>query len=38
MIDTIDTNLSKETISKVGLRLSDKAINAEISLPARVFE
>ncbi len=38
MINTSDTNLSRETISKVGLRLSDKAINAEISLAARVFE
>jgi hypothetical protein len=38
MLNTSDTNLSRETISKVGLRLSDKAINAEISPTARVFE
>jgi hypothetical protein len=38
MINSRDKNLSTETISKIGLRLSDKAINADISLAARVFE
>jgi len=38
MLNTGKTNLSRETISKVGLRLSDKAINAGISQTARVFE
>ena len=38
MINTSDTNISLETISKIGLRLSDKAINAEKSPTARVFE
>ena len=38
MINISDTNIDRETISKIGLRLSDKAINAEISLAARVFE
>lgn len=38
MIDITDTNISRETISKVGLRLSHQAINADISPAARVFE
>jgi len=38
MLNTSYTNISREIISKVGLRLSDKAINAEKSLTARVFE
>ena len=33
-----DFNLANETISKVGLRLSDKQINAQIAPNARVFE
>ena len=32
------TNLSEDIISKIGLRLSGKPINAEISHDARVFE
>lgn len=38
MIDTDDLNIDKETISKIGLRLSDKHINAQIAPNARVFE
>ena len=38
MIHIDDSNITKETISKVGLRLSDKHINAETDLTARVFE
>ena len=33
-----DLNLNVETISKVGLRLSDEAINAQVAPGARVFE
>jgi hypothetical protein len=35
---TTDMNIDDETIRKIGLRLSDKAINAQISPEARVFE
>jgi hypothetical protein len=38
MINISDTNISRETIRKVGLRLSHAAINAEITPNARVFE
>ena len=38
MININDTNISRETITKVGLRLSHQAINADISPDARVFE
>ncbi len=31
-------NIDKETISKIGLRLSDKPINAQFASNARVFE
>jgi hypothetical protein len=31
-------NIDDETISKIGLRLTDKTINAEIAPDARVFE
>ena len=33
-----DFNLDDETISKIGLRLSDRPINAQIAPEARVFE
>lgn len=35
---TNDMNIDKETISKLGLRPSDKAISLQISPEARVFE
>ena len=38
MIKTQDYNLDDETISKIGLRLSDRPINAQIAPDARVFE
>ena len=38
MIKNNDLNLDQKTISKIGLRLSDKPINAPISTNARVFE
>ena len=38
MITNIDLNIDEETISKIGLRLSDKPINATIAINARVFE
>ena len=38
METTNDMNIDEETISKIGLRPSDKAINAQISPEARVFE
>lgn len=38
MINTDNTNISDDTINKIGLRLSDKPINAEISHSARIFE
>lgn len=37
MENITDVNIDEETISKIGLRLSDKAINAQISPEARVF-
>ena len=38
-MDTInEINLDKETITKIGLRPSDKTINAQIAADARVFE
>ena len=33
-----DVNIDEETINKVGLRLSDKPINAQIAPNTRVFE
>jgi hypothetical protein len=33
-----DCNITKETISKLGLKLSNAAINAEVDLTARIFE
>ncbi len=33
-----DFNIDEETIHKVGLRLSDKHINAQIAPNARIFE
>ncbi|MCW3109986.1 MAG: hypothetical protein JWQ09_4492 [Segetibacter sp.] len=33
-----DFNIDEETISKIGLRLSDEPINAQIAPNARVFE
>jgi hypothetical protein len=33
-----ETNFDAETINRIGLRLSDRAINAEIAPNARVFE
>lgn len=33
-----DFNLDEETISKIGLRLSDEQINAQVAPDARVFE
>ena len=38
MIKTRDCNLDDESISKIGLRLSDRAINAQIAPEARIFE
>jgi hypothetical protein len=38
MININANNISEDIISKIGLRLSDKPINAEISHHARVFE
>jgi hypothetical protein len=38
MIQNSDLNLDEKTISKIGLRLSDKPINAPIAANARVFE
>ncbi len=38
MTDTINNNINRETIRELGLRLSDKKINAVISPHARVFE
>lgn len=38
MIDTNDFNIDSETISKIGLRLSDQHINAQIAPDARVFD
>jgi hypothetical protein len=33
-----ESNFDAETISKIGLRLSDKPINAQVTMDARVFE
>lgn len=38
MIKSSDLNIDEKTISKIGLRLSDKSINAQIAPNARVFE
>lgn len=38
MTSTTDYNISEKTISKLGLRLSDKPINAQIAPNARIFE
>ena len=38
MITHDDFNIDEETISKIGLRLSDKLVNAQIAPNARVFE
>ncbi|TKK64550.1 hypothetical protein FC093_22380 [Ilyomonas limi] len=38
MKNTTDFNIDEETISKLGLRLSNKHINAQIAPNARVFE
>jgi hypothetical protein len=38
MTDTIDASINSKTVRKLGLRLSDKKINAVISPLARVFE
>jgi len=37
MENTNDMNIDEETIRKIGLRPSDKTINAQISHEARVF-
>jgi hypothetical protein len=38
MTENKDANINSDTIKKLGLRLSDKKINADISPDARVFE
>ena len=38
MIDSSHINLDEETVTKLGLRLSDKHVNSEIAPDARVFE
>jgi len=38
MIDIQDCMIDDETISKLGLRLSNQPINAQIAIDARVFE
>jgi hypothetical protein len=38
MISNNEFSIDEETISKLGLRLSDKAINANIAPDARIFE
>jgi len=38
MIGTDDYNIDEEIVNKVGLRLSDKPVNAQIPPNARVFE
>ena len=38
MIDSNYFNIDEETISKIGLQLSDKPINAQVAPNARVFE
>jgi len=38
MIGIEDFNIDEETISKIGLRLSNEPINAQVAQGARVFE
>ena len=38
MINSDDFNIDEETIDKLGLRLSDKPVNAQIASGAREFE
>lgn len=38
MENTNDANIDEETISKIGLKLSDQRVNAQIAPGARVFE
>ncbi len=38
MIDNNEDNIDAETINALGLRLTDKRVNAETALSARVFE
>lgn len=38
MISREDINIDEETITKVGLRLSEKHINAQIAPNARIFQ
>jgi len=38
MVENIDLNIDEMTISKIGLHVSDKSINAPIAANARVFE
>ena len=38
MTQVENINLDEETISKVGLRLADEHVNAELSTGSRVFE
>lgn len=38
MQNSNDVNISEKVISKIGLRLSDKPVNAHIAPDARVFE
>lgn len=38
MKNTNDCSIDNETIGKVGLRISDKLINAQLALNSRVFE
>jgi hypothetical protein len=38
MLNNTELNIDDETVNKIGLRLSDKSINAQIAPDARVFE
>lgn len=38
MNNTNDKNIDDTTIQKVGLRISEKPINAQLSLDSRIFE
>src|SRR5688500_14638780 len=38
MENSSDVNIDEETISKLGLKLSDQPVNAQIAPGARVFE
>ena len=38
MVDNNEFSIDEGTISKIGLRLSDKPINANIAPDARIFE